>query len=175
MKSYATLSHKVKVLTNEAIRRQVVQMWCKSQVNNHRRGAQQKQVFSLTLSFSTLLVHLAKMKIPVNQSISRDFWYPEPGSNRHGHCCPQDFKSGVSTDSTIRAHQKSRKIDRIASKQHRKNRQKSNPVFQAAANTTVARQQNEPPKIVKIERCAKFTGNNHHFLPVGSPPRPSFQ
>ena len=30
-------------------------------------------------------------------------WYPEPGSNRHGHCWPQDFKSGVSTDSTIRA------------------------------------------------------------------------
>ena len=29
--------------------------------------------------------------------------YPEPGSNRHGHCWPQDFKSGVSTDSTIRA------------------------------------------------------------------------
>ena len=31
------------------------------------------------------------------------YWYPEPGSNRHGHYWPQDFKSGVSTDSTIRA------------------------------------------------------------------------
>ncbi len=29
--------------------------------------------------------------------------YSEPGSNRHGHYWPQDFKSGVSTDSTIRA------------------------------------------------------------------------
>ena len=31
--------------------------------------------------------------------------YPEPGSNRHGHYWPQDFKSGVSTYSTIRATQ----------------------------------------------------------------------
>ncbi len=29
--------------------------------------------------------------------------YPKPESNRHGHCCPQDFKSCVSTYSTIRA------------------------------------------------------------------------
>ncbi len=29
--------------------------------------------------------------------------YPEPGSNRHDHFWSQDFKSGVSTDSTIRA------------------------------------------------------------------------
>ena len=29
--------------------------------------------------------------------------YSEPGSNRYGHYCPQDFKSGVSTYSTIRA------------------------------------------------------------------------
>ena len=33
--------------------------------------------------------------------------YSEPGSNRHGHYCPQDFKSGVSTYSTIRATQSS--------------------------------------------------------------------
>ena len=38
-----------------------------------------------------------------NQQIKRFFLYPEPGSNRHGHYWPQDFKSGVSTDSTIRA------------------------------------------------------------------------
>ena len=31
------------------------------------------------------------------------FLYSKPGSNRHGHYCPQDFKSGVSTYSTIRA------------------------------------------------------------------------
>ncbi len=31
------------------------------------------------------------------------FLYSEPGSNRYGHYCPQDFKSGVSTYSTIRA------------------------------------------------------------------------
>ena len=31
--------------------------------------------------------------------------YSEPGSNRYGHYCPQDFKSGVSTYSTIRATQ----------------------------------------------------------------------
>ena len=31
------------------------------------------------------------------------FPYSKPGSNRHGHYCPQDFKSGVSTYSTIRA------------------------------------------------------------------------
>ena len=28
---------------------------------------------------------------------------PGPGSNRHGHYCPQDFKSGVSTNSTTGA------------------------------------------------------------------------
>ena len=33
------------------------------------------------------------------------FQYSEPGSNRHGHYWPQDFKSGVSTYSTIRATQ----------------------------------------------------------------------
>lgn len=38
------------------------------------------------------------------QQIKRFLQYPEPGSNRHGHYWPQDFKSGVSTDSTIRAH-----------------------------------------------------------------------
>jgi len=27
-------------------------------------------------------------------------WYYWPGSNRHEHCCPQDFKSCVSTYST---------------------------------------------------------------------------
>ena len=41
--------------------------------------------------------------IRMYQQIKRFSWYPEPGSNRHGHCWPQDFKSGVSTDSTIRA------------------------------------------------------------------------
>ena len=41
--------------------------------------------------------------IRLYQQIKRFYWYPEPGSNRHGHCWPQDFKSGVSTDSTIRA------------------------------------------------------------------------
>lgn len=37
------------------------------------------------------------------QQIKRFLQYPEPGSNRHGHYWPQDFKSGVSTYSTIRA------------------------------------------------------------------------
>ena len=37
------------------------------------------------------------------QQIKRFLQYPEPGSNRHGHYWPQDFKSGVSTDSTIRS------------------------------------------------------------------------
>ena len=41
--------------------------------------------------------------IRIYQQIKRFYWYPEPGSNRHGHYWPQDFKSGVSTDSTIRA------------------------------------------------------------------------
>jgi hypothetical protein len=31
------------------------------------------------------------------------FLYPEWDLNPHGHCCPQDFKSCVSTDFTIRA------------------------------------------------------------------------
>ena len=35
--------------------------------------------------------------------------YSKPGSNRHGHFCPQDFKSGVSTYSTIRATQSSKR------------------------------------------------------------------
>ena len=37
------------------------------------------------------------------QSFKIFLWYPEPGSNRHDHFWSQDFKSGVSTDSTIRA------------------------------------------------------------------------
>lgn len=41
--------------------------------------------------------------IRLYQQVKRFFLYPEPGSNRHGHYWPQDFKSGVSTDSTIRA------------------------------------------------------------------------
>ena len=36
-------------------------------------------------------------------SFSSPFWYPKPGSNRYGPFGPQDFKSGVSTYSTIRA------------------------------------------------------------------------
>ncbi len=36
--------------------------------------------------------------------------YSEPGSNRYGHYCPQDFKSGVSTYSTIRATQPSKAL-----------------------------------------------------------------
>ena len=31
------------------------------------------------------------------------FLYPEPGSNRHGHYWPLDFKSSASTNSAIRA------------------------------------------------------------------------
>ena len=41
------------------------------------------------------------------------FQYPEPGSNRHGHYWPQDFKSGVSTDSTIRAQPLSKAVAKI--------------------------------------------------------------
>lgn len=37
------------------------------------------------------------------QSFKIFLWYPEPGSNRHDHFWSQDFKSGVSTYSTIRA------------------------------------------------------------------------
>ena len=36
-------------------------------------------------------------------TFSSPFWYPKPGSNRYGPFGPQDFKSGVSTYSTIRA------------------------------------------------------------------------
>ena len=56
-------------------------------------------------------------KTPDNKSIIRGSLYSKPGSNRHGHYWPQDFKSGVSTYSTIRAtaflsvrHGKSSKI-----------------------------------------------------------------
>jgi hypothetical protein len=35
--------------------------------------------------------------------------YLGPGSNRHGHYCPQDFKSGVSTNSTTEAWDKFKK------------------------------------------------------------------
>ena len=38
----------------------------------------------------------------INKIISH-LLYSKPGSNRHGHYWPQDFKSGVSTYSTIRA------------------------------------------------------------------------
>ena len=39
--------------------------------------------------------------------------YSEPGSNRYGHYCPQDFKSGVSTYSTIRATWSSKKTSQM--------------------------------------------------------------
>ena len=39
--------------------------------------------------------------------------YSEPGSNRYGHYCPQDFKSGVSTYSTIRATWSFEKMSQI--------------------------------------------------------------
>ena len=44
-----------------------------------------------------------RKKTPVNQSIDRSFAYSERESNPHDHCWSQDFKSGVSTYSTIRA------------------------------------------------------------------------
>ena len=47
----------------------------------------------------TNIVHYRKTR--KNNAII--FQYSEPGSNRHGHYWPQDFKSGVSTYSTIRA------------------------------------------------------------------------
>ena len=38
---------------------------------------------------STLLVHIEKEKSLVNQRLTRDLWYPDPGSNRDGllHWC----------------------------------------------------------------------------------------
>jgi hypothetical protein len=36
---------------------------------------------------------------------------PGPGSNRHGHYCPQDFKSGVSTNSTTGAPTKNPPVE----------------------------------------------------------------
>ena len=42
-------------------------------------------------------------KALINILLIRAFLYSKPESNRHGHCWPQDFKSGVSTYSTIRA------------------------------------------------------------------------
>ena len=60
---------------------------------------------------------LQKTKNPNNLLIIGILLYSKPGSNRHGHYWPQDFKSGVSTYSTIRAtaflsvrHGKSSKI-----------------------------------------------------------------
>ena len=43
----------------------------------------------MTLLYSTLLVHAEKEKSLANQGLTRDLWYPEPGSNRHGllHWC----------------------------------------------------------------------------------------
>ena len=48
-------------------------------------------------------IFAAEKKSPVNQSIDRRFTYSERESNPHDHCWSQDFKSGVSTYSTIRA------------------------------------------------------------------------
>ncbi len=45
----------------------------------------------------------SKTKTAVNQMIYNRFQYPERESNPHGPYGPQDFKSGVSTYSTIRA------------------------------------------------------------------------
>ena len=43
----------------------------------------------MVLLESTLLVHVEKEKSLVSQRLTRDFKYPEPGSNRHGllHWC----------------------------------------------------------------------------------------
>ena len=50
--------------------------------------------------------HKSQHQLPQNKKKEKPqflFPYSKPESNRHGHCCPQDFKSGVSTYSTIRA------------------------------------------------------------------------
>ena len=43
----------------------------------------------MVLLESTLLVHVEKEKSLVNQRLTRDLWYPDPGSNRDGllHWC----------------------------------------------------------------------------------------
>ena len=43
----------------------------------------------MALLESTLLVHVEKEKSLVNQRLTRDLWYPDPGSNRDGllHWC----------------------------------------------------------------------------------------
>ena len=43
--------------------------------------------------------------------LNSPFQYSKPESNRYGHYCPQDFKSGVSTYSTIRATVNLNKLD----------------------------------------------------------------
>ena len=71
----------------------------------------------LSLSLQRTLLHCHRLNDPGSEvrcytlndkkrevrKTNFSFRYPEPGSNRHGHYWPQDFKSGVSTDSTIRA------------------------------------------------------------------------
>ena len=43
----------------------------------------------MVLLESTLLVYVEKEKSLVNQELTRDLWYPDPGSNRDGllHWC----------------------------------------------------------------------------------------
>ncbi len=50
-----------------------------------------------------LLLKLTTSKSPDNHMIIRAFMYQERESNPHGTCVPQDFKSCVSTSSTIPA------------------------------------------------------------------------
>ena len=44
----------------------------------------------------------------VQTGLSLILLYPEPESNRHGHCWPLDFKSSASTSSAIRANHSGR-------------------------------------------------------------------
>ena len=52
-----------------------------------------------------LLLHLIFGKEEASRKCCQNapFGCPRPDLNRHGHCCPQDFKSCVSTNFTTRA------------------------------------------------------------------------
>ena len=55
------------------------------------------------LSFVYTLFIPGKIKTTENQMINSRFVYPKRDLNPHSHFWPKDFKSFVSTDSTIRA------------------------------------------------------------------------
>ena len=81
---------------------------CNRYTNLQQCIKQKRETAKVSLMYSEPRVELQSRPLArykKRETFAVSLRYSEPGSNRYGHYCPQDFKSGVSTYSTIRATQ----------------------------------------------------------------------